>query len=327
MTAKKDAARTNEAPAINALTPLEERFARVRSQLALSRQQLLRAILDSPEETYFLSSRELAKRYDVDAATIVRTIQELGYERFADFAADLRRHFIMRLTPYTVMRASAQEKRSLGDHIRHSLERDLENLSNLKTKLDARQVEDLARRIHRARRILVVGVDYAASLAWSLAYGLTVLGFAAEAPVGSAGNLQHKVAQLTGKDLLIAISFGRCLRETVEAVQRAGELGTPTVGITDSDTTPLARYCDAHLTASIASSSASGSYVAPVALLNAIIVACAHLDPQRALARLRPSEEEYKSGARWYQEPRRNSGAAAKTNHSTRQKGAKRKKS
>lgn len=323
MATRKAALNSDETQTPSAPTPLEERFAQVRAQLALSRQQLIRAMLDSSEETCFLSSRELAKRYQVDTATIVRTIQELGYERFADFTADLRQHFLMRITPYTVMRATAQEKRSLSDHIQHSLDRDLENLSNLKTRLDTRQVEELARRIHRAQRILVVGVDFAASLAWSLAYGLTVLGFNAEAPVGSAGNLQHKVAQLTEKDLLIAISFGRCLRETVEAVHQARELGAPTVGITDSDTTPLARYCDAHLMASVTSSSASGSYVAPVALLNAIIVACAHLDPQRALARLRPSEEEYKSGARWYQEPRRNSGPAAKMG---RQNGLKRRR-
>ena len=67
-------------------TSLEVRFAQ--SQLSRSRRQLIRAILDSHEEAFFLSSREMARRYNVDAATLVRTIQALGYERFADFAAD-----------------------------------------------------------------------------------------------------------------------------------------------------------------------------------------------------------------------------------------------
>ena len=74
-----------------------------------------------------------------------------------------------------------------------------------------RRVVELATQIHRSRRILVVGVDLAASLAWFLAYGLMPLGLNAEAPVGSAGNLQHKIDGLGDKDLLIAISFGRCL--------------------------------------------------------------------------------------------------------------------
>jgi len=69
-----------------AWTPLDK--------LSASRTKMLRMILENPADTFFLSSRELAKRYDVDVATIVRTIQALGYGKFAEFAADLRSHFI-----------------------------------------------------------------------------------------------------------------------------------------------------------------------------------------------------------------------------------------
>ncbi|HXG65940.1 MAG TPA: MurR/RpiR family transcriptional regulator [Blastocatellia bacterium] len=303
MAVKKAKADVSENQAQSSPTSLEIRFAR--SDLSESRRKLVRAILDNPEETFFLSSREMARRYGVDAATIVRTIQALGYERFADFAADLRQHFVTRITPYRVLKAATQEKRSLTDHVRHSVELDMENLSVFQSSLDANRVMELARLIHRSRRILVVGVDLAAALAWFLAYGLQPLGFDAEAPVGSAGNLLHKVRNLTDKDLLIAISFGRCLRDTVDSVLRARERGVPTFSITDSDTTPLAIHSDGYLVASIASHSITGSYVAPMSLLNAIIVACAHARPDRSLALLQQVEEEYRSGARWYEEPRR----------------------
>ena len=285
------------------LTSLEVRFAR--SPLSGSRRRLIREILDKHEETFFLSSRELAKRYNVDAATIVRTVQALGYERFADFAADLRQHFVNHITPYTVLKAATQEKRSVTQQIQHCLERDVESLSVLRSSLEAGRAVDLAKRIHGARNILVVGVDLAASLAWFLAYGLTPLGFAAEAPIGSTGNLQHKIDLLTPKDLLVAISFGKCLRETVEAVDRARGRGIPTFGITDSDTTPIALHCDDYLLAPTSSPSFTGSYVAPMGLLNTIIVACAHLRPKRALAMLSRTEQEYRTGRRWYQEPMR----------------------
>ena len=58
------------------LTSLEVRFAK--SLLSGSRRRLIREILDNHEQTFFLSSREMAKRYNVDAATIVRTVQALG---------------------------------------------------------------------------------------------------------------------------------------------------------------------------------------------------------------------------------------------------------
>jgi DNA-binding MurR/RpiR family transcriptional regulator len=285
------------------LTSLEVRFAK--SPLSGSRRRLIREIMDNHEQTFFLSSREMAKRYNVDAATIVRTVQALGYERFADFAADLRQHFVKHITPYTVLKAATQENRSVTDQVQHCVERDVESLSVLRSSMAAERAVTLAKRIHSARRILVVGVDLTASLAWFLAYGLTPLGFDAEAPVGSTGNLQHKIDLLTEKDLMVAISFGRCLRETVEAVERAHSRGIATFGITDSDTTPIALHCDDYLVASTSSPSFTGSYVAPMALLNTIIVACAHLRPKRALAMLSRTEQEYRTGTRWYQEPPR----------------------
>src|SRR5581483_1769636 len=81
------------------MTALELRMAQAEASLNFSRSKLLRDILENAEDNYFLSSRALAKRYEVDKATIVRTIQVLGYERYAEFAADLRAHFVSRITP------------------------------------------------------------------------------------------------------------------------------------------------------------------------------------------------------------------------------------
>lgn len=287
--------------AIATRTAIEERLARSGPRLSPSRRRLIQATLESPDETFYLSSRALARRYKVDPATIVRTIQALGYRRYAEFGVDLREHFVSRLTPYRIMEATARERRSVADHVHHSLEREMQNLSRLRSALDPQAVVGLARRIHAARRILVVGADLAASLSWFLAYGLLPLGFDAEAPVGSDGNVQHKARLLSRRDLLVAISFGRCLRVTVEAVRLARQRGVPTFGITDSDTTPIARNCDAYLLAPILSSTFTGSYVAPMALLNAIVLACAQLRPRRSLALLRQSEKEYRSGPRWYE--------------------------
>ena len=284
----------------NGRTSLEARFARSQDQLSPSRRKLLRMILENSEDTYFLSSRELAARYDVDAATIVRTIQALGYEKFADFLSDLRAHFVTRITPYAVLKAASKEKMTLADRLRHSLDQDLRNLQTLNSRLDPAQIIRLSQRVKRARRILIVGIDLAAALSWYLAYGLMTLGFAAEAPVGSTGNVQKRVRTLARGDFLIAISFGACLRDTVEAAQRAKKQGVPTFGITDSETSPIARVCDEFCIASTSSSSFGGSYVAPMALLGAILVVCAQTQTKRSLQLLRRSEEEDRKDHRWF---------------------------
>lgn len=297
-----DSSSDGDAPPVQATaqTSLEERFSEARTNLSLSRQRLLRQILDEPHETYFLSSREMARRYKVDSATVVRSVQAMGYQKYADFAHDLRDHFVTQITPYAAMKEATQKNRRVADYVNQSLNQDLENLNALKAGFNVNKVVEMAKQIHRTRRIVVIGIDFAASLAMSLAYGLVTLGCDADAPTGSTGVVQNKVKIMTGRDLLIAISFGQGLRETVEAVQRAKRQNVPTFGITDGDKTPIARFCDQYVIASVARSSFLDSYVAPVAAINAILLACAHSQPKRSLELLAQSDKEDSDGARWY---------------------------
>lgn len=283
-------------------TTLGSRFLSAQGELSTSRQKLLQQILDESSETFFLSSREMGKRYNVDSATIIRTVQVLGYEKFADFAQDLREHFVTTITPYSAMKAAEQTESTVSDRVRQSVEKDVQNLNSFRAALDADKIVDIANRVNLAQRIVVIGIDFAASLAGSLAYGLVRLGFDADAPVGSSGLIQNRMKILTPKDLLIAISFGRGLRETIEAVKTARRQNVPSFGITNGDATPIAKYCDSFLIATIARTSFIDSYVAPVAALNAILVACAHSQSERSLEHLRLFDEEYASSDRWYQD-------------------------
>ena len=104
------------------LTALEARFAQAETNLSASRQELLRKILDHA------------------ATTIVRTVQALGYKRYGEFAADLRSHFVTRITPYAVMKSAVRDKRSVANHIEHTLEIDVQNLNALRSQLDVKQV-------------------------------------------------------------------------------------------------------------------------------------------------------------------------------------------
>jgi DNA-binding MurR/RpiR family transcriptional regulator len=281
-------------------TPLEQRMQQADGKLSLRRKRLLLSILENAEDTYYLSSRKMARRYGVDAATIVRTIQVLGYGQFAEFAADLRSHFVTRITPYRMMKSATRERRTVNGHVEHSLEMDRSNLEGLRVSVPPERVVELARRLDKAQQIVVVGVDLAYSLAWFLAYGLSWLGARAEAPVGTSGNLQHRVRALGAHDVVIAISFGRCLRDSVEAARAAREMGAWTFGVTDAGDSPLARVCHDHWVVSVTNPSFNGSYVAPLAALDALLVAYAHVQSKRSLDRLRQIDSEEAAAGRWY---------------------------
>lgn len=291
----------------SAETELESRFREHEPELTPKRVQLLRSLIAHPEENYYLSSVELARRHGVNTATLVRTLQALGYPTFADFAADFREHFLSRVTPRMIIRASAAKTgESLEDRVRRDMQRDLENLEVVVSNVQLDTLLITARRIREARRVAVIGADAAYFLAGLLAYILRVEGIDADAPLGHSGTVRSRVRLMEPGDLLIGISFGRCLRETVEAIRAARAREVFTVGITDGHATPVARYSDMHLVASGSSPIFLGSYTAPVAIINAIVWAVAHLDAQRTFALLRRTEREDQSSSRWFddkQEP------------------------
>ena len=298
-------------------TPLEQRIEQRDAELSRRRRKLLHSIVENAQDTYFLSSREMARRYGVDAATVVRTIQALGYNQYSDFISDLRSHFVTRITPYRLMRSATEEGCSVEGHIRNSLQMDRANFETLCENIPPQHIIELARRLDKAQEIVVVGADLAYSLAWFLAYGLSWLGLRAEAPVASAGNLYHRVRTLGSQDILIAMTFGRCLRATVEAARIARSLGAWTFGITDAHDSAIAKTCNDHWVISVTNPTFNGSYVAPMAALNALQVAYAHTKSKRALERLKQMDNEEEVTGRWYAPP---PAATPRTAHPSRQK-------
>ena len=106
----------------------------------------------------------------------------------------------------------------------------------------------------------------------------------------------------TPRDMLIAISFRRGLRQTVEGLLQARSKKAYCVGITDSFVSPIARNSDEYFLAPIESPSYGGSYASPVALLDVIMVACAYYRPKRTVHMLKEADREQRTGSRRYRQ-------------------------
>jgi DNA-binding MurR/RpiR family transcriptional regulator len=146
---------------------------------------------------------------------------------------------------------------------------------------------------------LVVGIDLASTLSEHLGYTLQSLGLNTAAASSGGGRLRNHLTSIGKGDLVIAITFKRGLRETVGAAQKARDAGAYTVGITDSDLSPLVNICHEYILASINSHSFAGSYVAPLVVINTIIVALLNCDPAQTLKALGNINKDYESGQRW----------------------------
>jgi RpiR family transcriptional regulator, carbohydrate utilization regulator len=270
-------------------------------RLSRKRQELIRPVLENPRQYVLLSARSLARRLHVDPATAVRVVLGMGFASYRDFQHFLHELSISQATSLDTMHASKAKGPSLPAHVREALDRNLQNLQRLRNSLDYEQVAALAKRLHAARRILIFGGDLAAVLVGYLQYHLQFLGLPVFGAT-STGETLH-LAQAAGKrDLVIAVSYRRGLRQTVEGMRQARENGAYCVGITDSLISPIAHFAHETFITSVESPSYGASYVAPVCLLEGIIAACGYYPSASVQKLLRKNASEQRQGFRWYQD-------------------------
>lgn len=266
--------------------------------LSIKRQEIIRPILEHPRDYVLLSVRAMAARLKTDPATIVRIVRGLGFGSYREFQRHMHELSLAYATSLDTMQSGGGDG-SMPSHVRESLEQDLKNLQGLKNSLDAQRLVALAKRLYEARRIVVLAGDLAVQLAHYLEYQLSLLGLPIFVAT-SAGRILHLVRSVNKQDLVIAISFRRGLRQTVEGAQQARVRGAYCVGISDTYVSPLARECDEIFLASIESTSFGASYAAPVALMNAILAAVGQYRRAQTLALAKELAEEQRKGVRWY---------------------------
>jgi RpiR family carbohydrate utilization transcriptional regulator len=269
-------------------------------QLSIKRQEIIRPILEHPREYVLLSVRAMAKRLKTDPATVVRIVRGLGFASYREFQRHLHELSLAFATSLDTMRSAGRDT-SMPSHVRESLEQDAKNLQGLKNSLDAPRLVALAKRFYDARHIILLAGDLATHLAYYLEYQVSLLGLPMFAAT-SGGRISHLVRSVNNKDLVIAISFRRGLRQTVEGAQQARARGAYCVGISDTYVSPLARVCDEVFLASIESTSFGASYTAPVALVNALLAAIGQCRHSRTLGLAKEIAEEQRRGFRWYTE-------------------------
>ncbi len=275
-------------------------FAERINRLAKKRRELIRPVQEHPRDYVLLPIRDLAGKLGTDPATVLRIVRGLGFSSYRDFKVYLHELSIASATSLEVMRSDTADGSSILSHAHKALEQDVRNIHALRNTLDMKRVADLARRIHRARRILILGGDLAISLVDFLEYRLTLLGFPASAAI-TPGHAASAARNCGKKDLVIAISFRRGLRQTVEGLQQAHANGAYCVGITDTFISPIARFADecfltpveAHL---------SNSYTVPMSFLNILLTVCAHQHRARTVRILKKADQEQRHGFRWYVE-------------------------
>jgi len=268
------------------------------NRLNAKRQEIVRPIFEHPRSFVLSSVRAMAQRLGTDPATVVRIVRGLGFHGFREFQHYLHDLSLAYATSADTMQKTTQETGVPG-FIADSIDHDLKNVQALKNTLDAKRLSALAKRFHAAPRVIIIAGDLAAVLADYFEYHLVLLGLNAFSAT-SGGRIVHLTRSLTRQDLVVAISFRRGLKQTVEGAEYTRSRGAHCVAITDTYLSPLTRICHETFLSGIESNSFGASYTAPLALLNALLAAIGQHRQKRTLAIVNEISEEQRRGSRWH---------------------------
>ena len=268
--------------------------------LSAKRQEIVRPALEHPREFVLLSVRATAQRLKTDPATMVRIVRGMQFGSYRHFQHYLHELSIAYSTSLDSMQTSNGRGFAIPAQVRRSLDQDVKSLNQLIRNFDAGRVASLARRIYGARRIVLLGGDLATNLVKFLEHHLMILGLPVSCATSPA-EVVHKMRVLGKKDVVIAVTYRRGLRQTVEGLRQAHANGAYCVGITNTLVSPISQFAHECFLTSVDTPSFGDSYVAAMALLNVIVVACANFRRARTLALLKKVEQEQRHGFRWYE--------------------------
>ena len=236
---------------------------------------LAQYITEAYDKAAFMTANKLGAMVGVSESTVVRFAVELGYDGYPEMQKAMQDMVLNRLT--SVQRIGvASDRIGNQDVISTVLQSDIEKLRQTSEMLDRNEFSAAVTQIRNAKRIYVLGSRSVALLASFLGYYLNFMFNNVHIVTASgASEMFEKLVGVNSSDVVIAFSFPRYSAATVKGAQYCRTAGVSVIGITDSRLSPLGQHCDHVLLAKSDMVSLVDSIVAPLSVINALLVALA----------------------------------------------------
>ena len=230
-------------------------------------------ILSSYDKAAFMTASRLGKTVNVSESTVVRFAAELGYDGYPAMQKALQEMIRNKLTSIQRIEVS-NDRIGQQDILSMVLQADMEKIRMTLEETDRKGFDGAVDAILSARRIYILGVRSAAAIASFLGFYFNLI-FENVTLVNtaSASEIFEQLLRVREGDVVIGVSFPSYSRRTVKALEFAHDQGATVVAITDSEASPLAGIADHALLAKSDMASFVDSLVAPLSLVNALIVA------------------------------------------------------
>ena len=236
-------------------------------------KQIARFILEHYDKAAFMTASRLGVTVGVSESTVVRFATELGYDGYPHLQRALQEMIRNKLT--SVQRMEVAGYRMGGrDVLQTVLHADTDMIRVTLDEIDRDAFQGAVDALMGAKRIYILGVRSSSALASFLGFYFNLL-FENVTLVhtNSVSEIFEQVLRVGPGDVLFGISFPRYSKRTLSAMKYARDRGARVIALTDSQLSPLARVADHVLLARSDMASFVDSLVAPLSVINALIVA------------------------------------------------------
>ena len=256
-------------------------------------KQISSYIKEHYDKAAYMTAAKLGSEVGVSESTVVRFVMELGFEGYPEFQRSLRSLIRSRLT--AVQRIEVTNSLiGEGDVLKKVLDSDMEKIKNTLEGIDKDAFNAAVKNIIDAKRVYILGLRSSAYLAEFLNYSFRMLSDNVRLIQTTSGNEAFEQMMNIGEgDVLFAISFPRYSRSIIKGVEFAKRSGADVIALTDSENSPIAEQADQLLVAQSDMASFADSLVAPMSVLNALIVAVTRERSEEFSKRLHRLEEAW----------------------------------
>lgn len=230
-------------------------------------------ILKNYDKAAFLTAAKLGKNVGVSESTVVRFATELGYKGYPGFQKALEE--LVRTKLNSIQRMEVTYGRIAQSEILESvLHSDIDKIKMTLANIDQNAFEIAVDTILKARRIYVIGIRSCAPLAEFLSFYLSLIcDNVTQVHTNGASEIFEQLIRINEDDVIIGISFPRYSMRTLKALEFASNRKAKVITLTDSIHSPITLYSSCNLIARSDMASIVDSLVAPLSVINALVVA------------------------------------------------------
>lgn len=241
--------------------------------LSKSHKKIANYILEHYDKAAFMTASVLGQNVNISESTVVRFATQLGFDGYPEFQKELQEMIKNKLT--AVQRMEVTSIRLMQDDILDKvLSSDVSMIKSTLENISKDKFNNAVKEIGKAKKIFILGVRSAAPLARFIYFYFNLIFERVELVESSSpSGIFEQIYKISEDDICIAISFPRYSKQTKNALQYIHSKGAKVVAITDSNHSPIAPYSDYTLTAKSNMASIVDSLVAPLSVINALIVA------------------------------------------------------